>query len=63
MEFPDSIKPSLQNKFQTEKLFRTIKECDDINLLREIAIELLKLNSFYGPKNFKLNTVLRTLSC
>ena len=40
----ESIEPSLQNKFQTEKLLRTIHECDDINLLREIALELLKIN-------------------
>ena len=40
----DSIESSLQSKFHTEKLVRSIQECDDINLLREIAIELLKIN-------------------
>ena len=40
----DSIEPSLQSKFHTEKLVRIIQECDDINLLREIALELLKIN-------------------
>ncbi len=40
----DPIEPSLQFKFQAEKLFRTIKESDDIEVLREIAAQLLKLN-------------------
>ena len=44
MEFKDSIEPSLQIKLQTEKLSRTIKECDDISVLKQIALELLKLN-------------------
>ena len=44
VEFQDSIEPTLQIKFQTEKLSRTIQKCDDISLLKEIALELLKLN-------------------
>ncbi len=44
MPFEDPIEPSLQLKLQTERLKRTIKECTDIEILREIAIELLKLN-------------------
>ncbi len=44
MTIQDPIEPDLQKRFQTEKLFRTIQECDDINLLKEIAIELVKLN-------------------
>lgn len=34
----------MQIKFQTEKLSRTIKDCDDINTVKQIAMELLKLN-------------------
>ena len=44
MGLKDSIEPTLQIKFQVEKLARTIKECDDINLLKDIAFELLKLH-------------------
>ncbi len=40
----DPIQPSLQLKFHTEKLSRTIQECNDINTLREIALHLLDLN-------------------
>ena len=44
MKIQDPIEPDLQIRFQTEKLFRIIQECEDINLLKEIAIELVKLN-------------------
>ncbi len=44
MPIDDPIEPSSHFKFQAEKLFRTIKESDDIEVLREIAIQLLKLN-------------------
>ena len=40
----NSFQPSLQIKFESEKLKRTIRECDDMQVLREIAIELVKLN-------------------
>ncbi len=40
----DPIEPSLQLKFERERLRRTIKECNDINTLRAIAMELLELN-------------------
>ena len=38
------IEPSAEIQFQTEKLTRTIQECNDIETLREIAIELLQLH-------------------
>ncbi len=41
----DPIKPSLQSQFHTESLGRTIQECNDIETLREIAMQLLELNS------------------
>ena len=44
MKIQDPIEPDLQIRFQTEKLCRIIQECEDINLLKEIAIELVKLN-------------------
>lgn len=44
MENTSSLNSTLQGRFQSEKLLRTIQQCDDINLLREIAIELLKIN-------------------
>ena len=44
MPIEDPIEPSLQVKFQTEKLMRSIRECDDIEVLRGIAIELLQIN-------------------
>ncbi len=44
MPIQDPITPSLQVQFQTEKLSRTIQECDDIYLLRAIALELLQLH-------------------
>ena len=44
MAHQDPIELSLQIKFQSEKLLRVIKQCDDIDDLREIAIELVKLN-------------------
>ena len=44
MSFQDPIEPSLQLRFQTERLSRTIEECSDIETLREIAMELLKLH-------------------
>ena len=40
----EPIEPSLHQKFQSEKLFRTIKECDDLDILRGIALELLNLH-------------------
>ena len=44
MSFNNSIEPSLQVRFQTERLSRTIKECEDIEILREIASHLLNLH-------------------
>jgi len=44
MSADERIQPSLQLQFKTEQISRTIKECNDINLLKEIAMELLKLN-------------------
>ena len=43
MVFDGPIKLSLQKKFQFEKLSRTIQECNDISILRQISKELLKL--------------------
>ena len=44
MPIEDPIEPSLQIKFQTERLNRAIEECDDIEVLREIANQLLQLH-------------------
>ncbi len=38
------LKLTLQQKFYAEKLSRAINDCQDIEVLREIAVELLKLN-------------------
>ena len=43
MTIHDPIRPSLQQMLQTEKLTRIIKECQSIDTIREIAIELLAL--------------------
>ena len=44
MVIEDPIEPSLQIKFQTEKLSRTIQQCSDIDILKDIAMQLLILN-------------------
>ncbi len=44
MAINDSIEPTFQSQFEAERLGRTINECQDIDILREIAHELLKLN-------------------
>tara|TARA_B100000131_G_scaffold316260_2_gene356052 strand:- start:1636 stop:1863 length:228 start_codon:yes stop_codon:yes gene_type:complete len=44
MSSQDLIQIKLHQEFQAEKLTRTINECDDINVLKEIAIELIDLN-------------------
>ncbi len=44
MPIDDPIEPTLHLRFQAEKLSRTIYECNDIEILREIAIELLELH-------------------
>ena len=44
MFFQKSIELTLQQKFQIEKITRTINDCDDIETLRAIAIELVELN-------------------
>ncbi len=44
MPITDPIEPSLHSRFENEKLQRTIQECNDINILKQIALELLNLN-------------------
>ena len=44
MPLEDPIETSMQQSFQAEKLIRTIKECSDIKILREIAINLVYLH-------------------
>ena len=44
MPAQEPIKTTLQQEFQAEKLTRIIQECDDLSLLKQIAIELLNLN-------------------
>ncbi len=44
MSIEDPIEPSIQLRFETEKLSRTIQECRDINILRDIAMQLLELH-------------------
>ena len=51
MEFKGHLDPNLHKSFQVEKLSRVIKKCDQIEILREIAMELLKLNQ-------KKNTII-----
>ncbi len=45
MPIEDPIELNIQQQFHAEKLSRTIKECSDIETLRSIAIELLKLQT------------------
>ncbi len=40
----DSISIGLESKFEVETFSRTIQECNDIQTLRDIAIELLKMH-------------------
>ncbi len=44
MPIEDPIEPSVPLQLQTEKLKRTIENCQDLDLLKEIAKELLKLH-------------------
>ena len=44
MGIDDVIEPTTQSKFQTEMLFRLVKECDDIEMLRDIALQLVDLH-------------------
>ena len=44
MPIEDPIETNLYLKFQSEKLSRTIKECNDLDTLKAIALELVKLN-------------------
>ena len=44
MPIDDPIEPSFNSQLETERISRTIRECTDIKMLREIAIELLKLH-------------------
>ena len=44
MPFQDPIEPNVQLQFQTEQLSRTIQNCNDIDVLRQIAMELLQLH-------------------
>ena len=44
MTINDPIENSLQLQFQAERLRRTIQECQNLDLLRQIALELIELN-------------------
>ncbi len=44
MSIKDPIEPSLHSKFEAEKLSRVIQDCNDIDILRGIAFELLKIS-------------------
>ncbi|KGG13328.1 MULTISPECIES: hypothetical protein [Prochlorococcus] len=44
MSCKESIDLNLQQKFQTEQLIRIIYACEDVGMLRDIAVELVKLN-------------------
>ncbi len=44
MSLQEKIQPTLQQKLYFEQLSRIIKQCNDVSTLREIALELLKLN-------------------
>ena len=43
MTFDEPIELKLHSRLESEKLLRTILKCNDIDILRQIAIELLKL--------------------
>ncbi len=40
----EPIEPTLELKFESERITRLIEECNDINTLRQIAIELVNLH-------------------
>ncbi len=40
----EPIQITLQQEFHSERLIRIIKECDDLAILREIALQLVNLN-------------------
>ena len=40
----ESIQPSLQLELQVEHLRHTIQQCDDIEIMRSLAFELLELH-------------------
>lgn len=44
MTFQEPIAATLHQKFLKEKLIRVIEECDDIEVLRQISIQLLNLS-------------------
>ena len=44
MQNDDLLESSLHSQFQDEKINRLIIECTDIEILRNVAIELLKLH-------------------
>ncbi len=44
MSIQDPFEQKLESKFQNEQLKRTIEECEDLFTLKQIALELLKLN-------------------
>ncbi len=44
MPLNEPIKPTINSQFEKEKLSRTIQECNDINTLKGIAINLLELH-------------------
>ena len=43
MAIDNLFEPTTQSRFEAEKLFRVIQECDDIEVLRSISIELVNL--------------------
>ncbi len=44
MSIEQPIEPSLQSRFEAEKLGRAIQECSDLDILRGIAMQLLELH-------------------
>ncbi len=44
MSIQEPIQPSIQLQLYTEKLNRTIEDCQDIETIRQIAKELLNLH-------------------
>ena len=44
MTYEESIEITLEQKLKAEKLRRVIQECDDIFVVKQIAIELLHIN-------------------
>ncbi len=44
MAIQEPIEPSFQSKFHKEQLIRSIQKCNDLEILRGMAMELIELS-------------------